>query len=339
MSATLHTTADGERVLLLAGSVDGEADKRVASRIRQKQYSQVWLCSGGGSVEAGKEIGRALSRAKATVRVPNGFFCASACTIAHLGGYNRIIDPQANFIIHASSAYKGMGLSDFIILNCAGGTADALCGAFMSDLRSQNFAECRSMTMLQDPLADCFYLLAGGRGDGFRQMALSARYLPRLPASETVLTALIDRLTARQISYVADLLEYYQEMLLDGRRDLIDRNGYYTVRQGLNPQPLYNATRPGPYSRMLKEDVAAMNAAGNVADRLALWQLILTDMELNVQRQLVDFVQSGQADLGAAGLDAVKIFDAMIICQIQSSCYLEQHQAEALGFRNFFDVQ
>lgn len=339
MSATFHTV-NGQSILLLSGTVDENAFSRVASSVRQsRSYTEIWLCSPGGSVSVGKELGRAFSIAHATVRVPDGFKCVSSCTIAHIGGYLRLIDPKATFVIHASSSYMDLGRSSLVILQCSGGRADRLCGAFLSDLENRRLGECPTREALENPNSDCFYLLAGGSRSNFRQLVLSARYLPYLSADETTLSSIVDRLTESHVEYVTDLLQYYQEMLLDRRTDRIKSAGYSALRTGLRPLPLYRTSQVGRHSRVLNEDVAALNAASHPADQLALWQIIFTDMELNVQRQIVDFVLSGQVDLGDAGRDAAAIFDGMITCQIQSLCFLEQHQAEALGFRNFFDVQ
>lgn len=337
MTATLHNVGD-TRVLLLAGGFDSDAGSRIPRAVsRTSTYDEVWMCSPGGSVAAGKAIGEALTRAKATVRVPAGYECISACTIAHMGGYVRIIEKGADFVVHASSSYSGWTFDGMVLLDCAGGTADSLCGYLKSMIDDLGLKPCRSVNELKTFSADCMYLTS--RPDNrFTQIALSARFFPLIPANEDLLLEVTDRLTKSQISYVADLLQYYQGRLLDGRTDLIFASGYSALR-AMHVAALYAPDNAGAYARSLKEDVAALKGASNPLDNQAVWQRILTAMELNVQNQMIDYASGGNVDLGAAGPDAVRIFDAMIICQIQSLCFLEPHQAEALGYVNVFDMQ
>ena len=109
MQASIHNINNTD-VLLLAGSIEADSDKKLTPYIlNTRAYQEIWLCSGGGAVKGGLAIGRALNRAKATVRTPNNYFCASACTIAFMGGYARIIEPYARFVTHASSSAKSFG--------------------------------------------------------------------------------------------------------------------------------------------------------------------------------------------------------------------------------------
>lgn len=132
MQATRTTcerkTSGGRRivrtVLWLSGGVngkwvpDGRGDyRRVASssavvipEIQRGRYDEVWLNSNGGIVDEGLAIGRALRKAHAVVRVIRHpeVFCISACTIIAMGGYNRIIDDGADFIVHAASVYLNL---------------------------------------------------------------------------------------------------------------------------------------------------------------------------------------------------------------------------------------
>lgn len=96
-----------KRVLWLHGKVDSSAFARVGRSIRSGNYQEVWLNSGGGSVDEGLKIGKALRRQKVVLRVIRhpGVFCVSSCTIITMGGYNRIIERDAEFIVHASSYF------------------------------------------------------------------------------------------------------------------------------------------------------------------------------------------------------------------------------------------
>jgi hypothetical protein len=72
--------------------------------LQRRPYDEVWLISGGGDVEAGIGIGRALRRHRMTVRVPKGYDCVSSCTIAFMGGLFRFIDEGATYQVHSASS-------------------------------------------------------------------------------------------------------------------------------------------------------------------------------------------------------------------------------------------
>ncbi|MDI4634126.1 ATP-dependent Clp protease proteolytic subunit [Pelomonas sp. V22] len=96
----------GRRVLWLYGGVGADSASQVQRGLRQERaYDEVWVNSPGGSVAEALEIGQTLRRLRAHVRVPakRGVVCISACTILMLGGYNRTVDQQAIFIVHAKS--------------------------------------------------------------------------------------------------------------------------------------------------------------------------------------------------------------------------------------------
>jgi hypothetical protein len=64
-----------------------------------------WLISGGGNLDEGVKVGEVLRQFQATVRVPKGYRCVSACTVAFLGGAFRIIDDGATYEVHAASGF------------------------------------------------------------------------------------------------------------------------------------------------------------------------------------------------------------------------------------------
>lgn len=66
-------------------------------------FYEVWLNSGGGNLFEGVQIGRLLRERRMRVRVPDGFACASACTVAFMGGIVRTIDPKGLFQVHSAS--------------------------------------------------------------------------------------------------------------------------------------------------------------------------------------------------------------------------------------------
>ena len=85
--------------------------------LRSGAYAEVWLVSGGGNLQAGVEVGRTLRRYGATVRVPNGLSCVSACTVAFMGGLFRYLDDGATFKVHsASAAQSGLSRHDAALM-------------------------------------------------------------------------------------------------------------------------------------------------------------------------------------------------------------------------------
>jgi hypothetical protein len=77
-----------------------------AARLQQvisRKYEEVWLVSLGGNLDEGVKVGEVLRAAQATVRVPAGYRCVSACTVAFLGGAFRTVDDGASYEVHAAS--------------------------------------------------------------------------------------------------------------------------------------------------------------------------------------------------------------------------------------------
>jgi hypothetical protein len=74
-------------------------------RVINRQYAEVWLISGGGVLDEGIKVGEVLREYQATVRVPRGYRCVSACTVAFMGGFFRIVDDGATYEVHAASSF------------------------------------------------------------------------------------------------------------------------------------------------------------------------------------------------------------------------------------------
>lgn len=70
------------------------------------RFREVWLVSGGGHLPEGLAVGRVLRRHGMAVRVPAGYRCVSACTVAFLGGVIRTVDGDASYMVHAASFYR-----------------------------------------------------------------------------------------------------------------------------------------------------------------------------------------------------------------------------------------
>jgi hypothetical protein len=89
--------------------------------LRRNQYAEVWLLSGGGSLQAGVEMGRMFRQRQMTVRVPSAGriqaavpgarlfrqgYCVSACTVAFMGGLFRLVDEGATYEVHSASTVQ-----------------------------------------------------------------------------------------------------------------------------------------------------------------------------------------------------------------------------------------
>lgn len=80
-------------------------DSATLDRILQQQkHSEVWLNSGGGNSAEGQLIGRVLRKHGMAVRIKSGHRCASACTVAFLGGVIRTVEDGAQYLVHSRSA-------------------------------------------------------------------------------------------------------------------------------------------------------------------------------------------------------------------------------------------
>ena len=349
MQADIHQY-NGLNVLVLSGEIKSDSANDVGPFIRNTQrYEEVWMCSGGGSVHGGIEIGKALNSVKATVRTPNNYLCASACTIAAMGGYARIIDPGARFVTHASSAFgsfgfeiekEGVKYSHFSLFDCDKPEVAEFCGNLRAFIKTNKLSETYSCADPEDVRkagANCAFFDTDGQG--YRENVLVTNSLITLILkNDSTLTSMAIAIGMKSsVAGELDLLEYFQRMLLDGRRDLIDYHGYRQIRSNFRPKNIYSLPASDTYHRSLESDMDAMEKANNEIDAFAVWQTILTDRELSLKAQISQYIKSNNIGLGMAGEDALKIFDSMRTCQIQSSCRLESHTAKALGYDNLYD--
>jgi hypothetical protein len=68
-----------------------------------KPFDEVWLFSGGGDLDEGIASAKVLRQHHATVRVPSGAECISACTVIVMGGYFRYVETGASYRVHSGS--------------------------------------------------------------------------------------------------------------------------------------------------------------------------------------------------------------------------------------------
>ena len=341
MTASEHTHHD-KRILMLSGEFDRGAHDRVEDDIRNtRRYDEVWMCSPGGNVEQGKRIGVELVKARATVRVPGNFRCVSSCTIAFLGGFIRIIEPEAKYLVHASSGFRVTNINTVVPLNCATLESEQICKLLIALANSASL-NCRSVEDLQDPTVNCA-LYDETRFRGGKFIAFRLGLLDTLPINERLLRIVTDNLAAQQVGYTADLMMYYQQMLLGRSKPGDLESRYAQIQNRFTPLSIYDPanydpTNFGTKARTLSNDIRQLNTAKKEG-RYQIWQSIFTNIELTVQRQFVEYIQDNKLSFGPASGDALKIMDAMLVCQIQSVCQLEVEHAKDLGIHNVFDAQ
>jgi hypothetical protein len=353
MKPTFHKV-NGKPILMLAGVIKGDSGKTVSTYIHNtRAYEEVWMCSGGGAVVGGIAIGRALNRAKATVKTPNGFFCASACTIASMGGYARIIEPNARFVTHASSGAKSFGYETvkqgnsygirykrFGQYDCGKNWSRGFCQhlrLFIKEAELPSTAKCQKPNDLDKVNTKCIYFDTRGSrysNDGIYTNSLFSLVLNRDPNLSKQAIAIEMR---GSLANELELLEYFQTMLVDGKSSLLNKRSYNHINANFIPVNIYDLAETNTYARVFSDDMRSIkNTKGDFEEVFAIWQVMLTDSELSLKSQISEYINQHNIDLGAAGKDALKMYDAMRTCQIQSSCRLEPHSARALGYHNMY---
>lgn len=349
MKASYHQNGD-KRILVLFGGIRSDTGRSLEPYIkRTSSYDEVWMCSGGGSVKGGIELGWALNRAKATVRTTNNYSCVSACTIAAMGGYARIIESDGHFVIHASSRFMSFGYDtveykpkkwgkkyrQIIFLECNKNSNKPFC----NKLRSLDLSklECIKADDLYTINTKCALFDTTGKKTRQNLLIGNTSFLVKISQQPDLIIQYIDYNMRTSIQNEIELLKYYQSMLLDGRSNLINHHSYNKLSSRFSVKNIFEQPSSHLYSRNIKTEMQALAKIKDDSQFFGIWQLILTDGELSVKEQLINHIYTTQLDLGPAGKDALKIYDAMRTCQIQSTCELERHTAEALGYHNMYD--
>lgn len=341
-----YLNGKNSRILVLVGSFAPDSHKKMRPHIRNKNYSEVWLCSGGGAVVAGQGIGKLLNEVKATVRIPAGFFCASSCTIATMGGYMRFIDEGAQFVTHASSSFAGFGFSKgkhryFLVYDCIDQTDASVCNEVRNLLKANpNYAKakCSNFKQVAQVSDGCTYFQS--QSDP-RYLEINPIFLVHFKNQSTLIRYIIQSVMQKKMSSELELLGYFQLMLVDGRQNLLNSRNYRSIEQHFKVKDLESYCKskqcePGfehYLSLLSKEDIKDESSIQRV---FAIWQEVLTDAELSVKEQITDYVKAHNIKLGAAQNAAINMFDAMRTCRIQSLCQLEQHNLKNLGYLNAY---
>ena len=131
---------------------------------------------------------------------------------------------------------------------------------------------------------------------------------------------------------IFEMLQYYQEMLNDGKRSRVNYSAYTRlINDGAWPD-VYGS--PGSL-RDVSVDLEELRAAETMQGRLIKWQDLLTEIEIEQQKIVIDYLRRHQSELGRGGKEALNILQATITCRIQSVCYPDQNALARLGYHNF----
>lgn len=117
----------GVNYITVLGSFELGDDKKFIQIALPLDNAIVAFNSDGGSLSAGLGIGRAIRFKEFTTMVPKNGTCASACGLAWLGGFERLVDEGAQVGFHAA----------YITTNGASqetGMGNALAGAYLNQL-------------------------------------------------------------------------------------------------------------------------------------------------------------------------------------------------------------
>jgi len=102
--------SDDGKTLYVSGAYSAYSEEAVRRALdRNKTIREVVLQGPGGRASVGFALFRMFRERKLATRVDRG--CASACTLAFLGGVQRTVSPSGRLGFHAAS-FPGMGESD-----------------------------------------------------------------------------------------------------------------------------------------------------------------------------------------------------------------------------------
>lgn len=343
----VYLNSERGRILVLVGGFARNSHEKMRPYIRQKNYTEVWLCSGGGAVVAGKGIGKLLNSVKATVRIPAGYFCASSCTIATMGGYMRFIDDGAQFVTHASSSFAGFGFERgnqpwFLIFDCFSHIEKKICkqiSELTTLLPEYKSLKCKAFKDVADSIKGCTFFQHTDRRQSV--VAINAIFLAHFKMSRALTKLIIGSVMQRKLKSEVELLEYFQLMLVDGQWRYVKSNSYRAIIQNFkvtNFEEYCLQQQCDPNFERYHQLLLAIELKDESAFQqvFAIWQNLLTEAELSVKDQLTTYIEANEIALGSAQKNAMTMFDAMRTCRIQSSCQLEQHNLQKLGYDNAF---
>ncbi|MGQ8367345.1 hypothetical protein [Glaciecola sp. 1036] len=92
-------------IMRISGGVTSGDASRIGRVLGSNIISEIHLNSPGGDSAEGMRIGLMFREHRSFVRVADNASCASACTVAFLGGRIRAIDDNASYLVHIYSGY------------------------------------------------------------------------------------------------------------------------------------------------------------------------------------------------------------------------------------------
>ena len=89
------------QILLAEGTFDAHVAQRLEQFLSQnRSVDEIWLKSAGGVASQGPALGKIIRHYGIPTRVPAGWWCVSACSLAFLGGPIRYVDVGGMYVVH-----------------------------------------------------------------------------------------------------------------------------------------------------------------------------------------------------------------------------------------------
>jgi hypothetical protein len=93
-------TSQGKAFFAWGGIAAGDTQNFAQALDEAGPVQEVILCSPGGDLDEGLNIGYLVRERKLATRLPSWSYCASACNFIFMGGVIRTVDPGAQFLVH-----------------------------------------------------------------------------------------------------------------------------------------------------------------------------------------------------------------------------------------------
>ncbi|MCQ1779409.1 hypothetical protein NOJ05_19560 [Neorhizobium galegae] len=166
-------TSSETQIITVTGTLNQGDDDVFRRIISTAKSGVVVMNSGGGSLTAGLEIGRAIKLRGFATAVTSNTLCASACALAWLAGTPRMLDDASKIGFHA--AYKVMNGKPL-----ENGAANALVGAYLNQLGLSDKAILYVTTAPPEGIEWLDIQKAQSIGISFQQLQATVSNPPRL---------------------------------------------------------------------------------------------------------------------------------------------------------------
>ncbi|HTU56144.1 MAG TPA: hypothetical protein VMF62_19425 [Acetobacteraceae bacterium] len=93
-------TSQGKAFFAWGGIASGDTQNFAQALDQAGPVQEVILCSPGGDLDEGLNIGYLVREKKLATRLPSWTYCASACNFIFMGGVIRTVEPGAQFLVH-----------------------------------------------------------------------------------------------------------------------------------------------------------------------------------------------------------------------------------------------